>query len=106
MGTLVLHNYTDMGLCTIKVFLSETAQVSRVDVECQRQDSLSVHALATNEDQKVPLPLEEKYIAIGTVTVEICCGGSKNRVLAALDSCSKNTNIEEALAVEMGLPVA
>ena len=101
----LVHNYTDTGLCTIEVFLCETAQVGQVDVECQRQDSLSVHALATNEDQKVPLPLEEEYIAIRTVTVEISCGGSKKRVLAALDSCSNNTNIDEALAVEMGLPV-
>jgi hypothetical protein len=85
--------------------LSEMAQVGRVDVECQRQDSLSVHALVTNEDQKIPLPLEEEYIAIRTVTVKISCGGSKKRVLAAFDSCSNNTNIDEALAVEMGLPI-
>jgi len=51
------------------------------------------------------VPLEEEYIAIKTVTLDIRCGDSKKRVLTALDSCSNNMNIDAAFAEEMGLPV-
>jgi len=100
----LVHNYSETGLCSIEVFLSEVDPNSEVNVDVQVQNSLTALSFAAQE-QKISLPLEDEYIAIKTVTLEIRCGNSKRRVLAALDSCSNNTNIDAGLAEEMGLPI-
>jgi hypothetical protein len=101
----LVHNHSDTGLCSIEAFLADMELINEPDADTEVQDSFSASALHTEDTGRVVLPLEEEYIAIKTVTLEIRCGDSKKRVLAALDSCSNNTNIDAALAEEMGLPV-
>ena len=52
-----------------------------------------------------PIPHELEHIAIRTVTLEICNGDKRKRVVAALDACANSTNIDADLAKELGLPV-
>ncbi len=101
----LVHNHSETGLCSIEAFLADMELSNEPDADTGVQDSFTALALHTEDTGKVVLPLEEEYIAIKTVTLEIRCGESKKRVLAALDSCSNNTNIDAALAEEMGLPV-
>jgi len=98
----LVHNHSETGLCTIEVFMRQLEEEELTKV--QVQDSLVALAL-TSDDQPIVLPLEEENISIKTVTLEIRCGGVRRRVLAALDSCSNNTNIDADLAEELGLPI-
>lgn len=99
----LVHNHAETGLCTIEIFMLQN-ETEEDDPEGQIEKSLLSMSLAS-EGRGVVLPLEEEYISIRTVTLEIRCGEKRKRVLAALDSCSNNTNIDADLAAEMGLPV-
>ena len=99
----LVHNYQETGLCSIEIFLQQMEDQESQDVAVEVQRSFVNLTLTT--DNRPVLPLEEQDIAIRTVTLEIRCGNVKKRVLAALDSCSNNTNIDADLAEELGLPV-
>ena len=53
-------------------------------LEVQNQKSLLTILLAADSHGLV-IPLEDEYISIRTVMVEICCGDKRKRILAALD---------------------
>jgi len=99
----LVHNFQELGLCSIEIFLEQGEDHESQDVPVEVQRSF-VNLTLTADNQPV-LPLEEQDIAIRTVTLEVRCGDKKKRVLAALDSCSNNTNIDADLAEELGLPI-
>ena len=100
----LVHNHTETGLCAIEIFVRQQDEEEMPEEDILVQDSLISLSL-NSEDKPVVLPLEEENIAIKTVTLELRCGNTRRRVLAALDSCSNNTNIDADLAEELGLPV-
>ena len=100
----LVHNHLETGLCSIEIFISQLGEDEIRDSAVQVQKSLLSMSLVA-DGAGVLLPLEEEYISIRTVTVEIRCGNRRRRVIAALDSCSNNTNIDADLAEELGLPI-
>ena len=100
----LVHNHVETGLCSIEIFMSQLDDNEVRDCAVQVQKSLLTMSLAA-DGHGVVLPLEDEYISIRTVMVEIRCGQKRKRVIAALDSCSNNTNIDADLAEELGLPI-